>query len=107
MILGLRRVGWQRSIWLLEFDDCSTLGGILQQIECGSDHPAVRETIPGWSYGSAHGMTGHNGAGIPHLFGHMAKRPHQHRDGGYARFLCSSCDVSDRHVTDRSDRNQE
>lgn len=63
--------------------------------------------VPGGSEWPAHRMPGHNGARETHLLSHMTKSPDQDHTGRYTGFLDRPGDVSDRHVTHRSDGYQQ
>jgi hypothetical protein len=56
---------------------------------------------------AAHGMPRDNGPGKPHGFGDVPEGPNHDGHGGDPFCFHRPSDVSDRHVTDGSDRDQE
>jgi hypothetical protein len=52
-------------------------------------------------------MSGYDGSGISHFLGDMAKGSDHNRHGWYSLGFCFPGDVPDRHVTYRSDGDQE
>ena len=52
-------------------------------------------------------MTSHHGPWVPHLLGDVSERTHYYCHGWDALRLGFACDVPDRHMTHRSDGDQE
>ena len=76
-------------------------------MESRPDDATVGRAVSWWSQGATHRVTRNHRTGEAHLFGNMSEGPNNHGDSrktlrfGFPRY------VSDRHMTDRSDRYQE
>ena len=79
----------------------------VHQIEGGFDNGSLTLTIEGSTERPAHRMTSDDRTRQFHQLGYVLECAYEYGDGGDPRFLETSCDVSDRHVADRSDGDQE
>ena len=91
------------AVWVFEFHQLATLFGRLEQVECGTDDLVLSFGVAGGAEGSTHQMASDDGAGHTHCFGDVAERPDIHGDRWYPSGFDFSCNVPDRHETDRSD----
>ena len=88
-------------------DDRAGFGCCVEQVERPTNHIKVPIDIVWRTKWPAHREVGHESARSHQLLGSMAERFDHDGCRCYPRFFERPCNVSDRHVADRSDGHQE